>query len=109
MLLAPRNGSAWDCAWDCAWGGRAALRTGVGAATHDPAVPGHHACMSAVRAELSSISSTLSELTRRVTALAEQARDEQDADLAAELFSVERGLNGALRRLQRATTGDRGA
>lgn len=63
--------------------------------------------MSAVRAELSSISSTLSELTHRVTALAEQARESQDADLASELFTVERGLHGALRRLERATSGER--
>lgn len=63
--------------------------------------------MSAVRAELSSITSTLSDVTRRVTALAEQARDGGDADLAADLFSVERGLAGALRRLERAA-GDGG-
>jgi hypothetical protein len=63
--------------------------------------------MSAVRAELSSITSTLAELMHRVTALAEQARDSQDADLAAELFNVERGLHGALRRLERATSGDK--
>lgn len=54
-----------------------------------------------VRAELSSLSSTLTELTRRLTALAEQARDGGDADLAAELFAVERSLNGALRKLSR--------
>ncbi|MGH8979986.1 MAG: hypothetical protein ACRDWE_03040 [Acidimicrobiales bacterium] len=63
--------------------------------------------MSAVRAELSSITSTLRELTRRVTALSEQARDADEADLAAELFAVERALSGALRRLGRTTGGDR--
>lgn len=63
--------------------------------------------MSAVRAELSSISSTLADLTRRVTSLAEHARDAQEPDLAAELFTVERGLNGALRRLERATRSDK--
>lgn len=61
--------------------------------------------MSDARAELSSITSSLTDLNRRITALAEQARDGGDADLAAELFSVERGLAGALRRLER-TTGD---
>ena len=65
------------------------------------------AAMSAVRAELSSITSTLSDVSRRVTALAEQARDDGDADLAAELFSVERGLAGALRRLERAASEER--
>lgn len=63
--------------------------------------------MSVVRAELSSITSTLSDVTRRVTVLAEQARDGGDADLAADLFSVERGLAGALRRLDRAAGEDR--
>jgi len=63
--------------------------------------------MSDVHAELSSISSTLTELTHRVTALAEAARDSKDPDLAAELFSVERGLHGALRRLERATSGEK--
>lgn len=56
----------------------------------------------AARAELSSLASTLTEVARRVTGLAEQARDDGDADVAAELFSVERALNGALRRLERA-------
>lgn len=66
--------------------------------------------MTAVRAELSSISSTLDDLTRRVSALAERARDPDEAgeggstgaDLATELFAVERSLRGALRRLERA-------
>ncbi|MDA8309522.1 MAG: hypothetical protein M0Z46_02740 [Actinomycetota bacterium] len=55
----------------------------------------------ATRAELSSIASTLTELTERVTKLAERARDGDEADLAAELFIVERELRGALRRLGR--------
>ena len=62
--------------------------------------------MTGDRAELSSLSSTLAELTRRVSALAERAGRagaEGDADLAAELFSVERSLRGALRRLERAS------
>lgn len=61
----------------------------------------HHRAMPA-RAELTSLATTLSEVTRRVTALAEQSRDDGDADLAAELFTVERSLRGALRRLERA-------
>lgn len=60
----------------------------------------------ATRAELSSLTASLDELTRRVTALADAARPD-DEDLATELFGVERALNGALRRLRRA--GDRSA
>ena len=53
------------------------------------------------RGELSSLTSSLDELTRRVTSLAERARAAEDDDLAAELFGVERALTGALRRLGR--------
>jgi hypothetical protein len=70
--------------------------------------------VTSLRAELSSISSTLAELTRRVTELAEQVRGPDaagngngngvPADLVAELFAVERSLKGALRRLERAAT-----
>lgn len=73
--------------------------------------------MTTVRAELSSISTTLGDLTRRVSALAEQARragtggdgdgGAAGGDLAAELFTVERSLKGALRRLERAADGRR--
>ena len=57
--------------------------------------------MAASSAELSSLATALDELTRRVTALAEQARAREEDDLAAELFGVERALTGALRRLGR--------
>ncbi|MDA8318063.1 MAG: hypothetical protein M0010_23280 [Actinomycetota bacterium] len=60
--------------------------------------------MATTRAELSSITSTLTDLASRVTSLAEHSRDGADADLAAELFAVERDLRGALRRLQRASS-----
>ncbi len=53
------------------------------------------------RAEISSLASTLDEVTRRVTALADQARATEQDDVAAELFGVERSLTGALRRLRR--------
>jgi hypothetical protein len=59
------------------------------------------------RAELSSIASTLTELTQRVTALAERCRGDRDAELAAELFAVERDLRAALRRLGRAASESR--
>ena len=52
--------------------------------------------------ELSSLTASLDELTRRVTALADSARPE-DEELATELFGVERALNGALRRLRRVS------
>lgn len=57
--------------------------------------------MVATRAELSSLSSTLDELTRRVSALAEEAAAADQDDLATELFGIERALTGALRRLQK--------
>jgi hypothetical protein len=52
-------------------------------------------------AEISSLSSTLQELNDRVTAMAEAAQATGDEDMAHELFSVERSLGGALRRLRR--------
>ena len=55
-----------------------------------------------VRAELSSITSTLTEVTQRLVALAESARDDGDADMANSLFGVERSLREALRRIVRA-------
>lgn len=65
------------------------------------------ACVTTTRAELSSIASTLADLTRRMTALAERAREANDAELAVELFAVERDLRGALRRLGRASSEER--
>ena len=55
------------------------------------------------RAELSSLATALSELTRRVGSLAEQAETAHDEELSGELFSVERALRGAGRRLERLT------
>jgi hypothetical protein len=55
------------------------------------------------RAELSSLATALSELTRRVGALAEEAEAARDEELSAELFAVERSLRGASRRLERLT------
>lgn len=53
------------------------------------------------RSELSSLASTLDELNRRVTALADRAGAERDDELASALYAVERSLQSALRRLQR--------
>jgi hypothetical protein len=59
----------------------------------------HHQTM-AIRAEISSLSTTLEELTRRVSSLADSAQSE-DEETAMELFGVERSLSGALRRLRK--------
>ncbi len=50
--------------------------------------------------EISSLSTTLEELTRRVGSLADAAQGE-DEEAAMELFGVERSLSGALRRLRK--------
>lgn len=49
--------------------------------------------------QLSSVSTALSELTERVTALAESLSSSQREDLAAALYEVERALTSAGRRL----------
>lgn len=56
---------------------------------------------SAQRAELSSLTSALADLTRRVAAMAETAASGRDDELSSELFAVERALRGAGRRLER--------
>ncbi len=59
-------------------------------------------------AELSSLTSSLSDLHDRVTAMAESALAGGDEDTAHELIAVERSLGGALRRLRRfSQTGGR--
>jgi hypothetical protein len=57
--------------------------------------------MAKAPAELSSISSTLEELTNRISKLADQLSNEGDSDVAYELFEVERSLTPGLRRLSR--------
>jgi hypothetical protein len=54
----------------------------------------------ATRSEIGSLATTLDELTRRVSSLAESA-DADDEETAVELFGVERALSGALRRLRK--------
>ena len=73
-------------------------------AMRTPIPLGHHRDVTQ-RAELSSLASSLDELTRRVTALAEQSRASGTDELTAELFAVERALTGALRRLGRMADG----
>ncbi|MGH9068373.1 MAG: hypothetical protein ACRD0J_12940 [Acidimicrobiales bacterium] len=58
-------------------------------------------------AELSSISTALEELTRRVTAIADGYAGAKQDDLATELYAAERALVGAHRRLQRVGEADR--
>jgi hypothetical protein len=55
-------------------------------------------------AELSSVSTALEDLARRITGFADQAVADQRDDLASELFEVERALVGASRRLSKLVT-----
>ena len=55
-------------------------------------------------AELSSITTALDELRRRITTLAERNAGRDDETLAQVLFDVERTLGEALRRLARLGT-----
>lgn len=57
--------------------------------------------MAPERAELSSISSTLNQLTQRITTLGEAASTRKDERVASELFAIERSLVAAARRLDR--------
>jgi hypothetical protein len=52
---------------------------------------------------LSSITTQVDEIARRVTDLAEQYGTSPDSAVAAELFGVERALHTAVRQLDRAT------
>jgi HAMP domain-containing protein len=54
----------------------------------------------ATRAEIGSLATTLEELTRRVSSLADAAHAD-DEETAVELFGIERSLSGALRRLKK--------
>lgn len=55
------------------------------------------------RPELSSVSTALDELTRRLSAMADASAGGED-DLSVELFEIERSLRGAQRRLQKLVT-----
>jgi outer membrane murein-binding lipoprotein Lpp len=57
--------------------------------------------MPADRSELSSIASLLDQLTKRVSAMAEQAEAIKDETVAFELYAIERTLVGANRRISR--------
>jgi len=54
--------------------------------------------------ELSSITTALADITRRVTTIAERSQGTELDWLASTLFDVERALKDATRRLSSATT-----
>jgi hypothetical protein len=56
------------------------------------------------RPELSSVSTALDELTRRLSAMAD-ASVGAEQDISVELFEIERSLRGAQRRLHKLVTG----
>ena len=58
------------------------------------------------RPELSSVSTALDELTKRLSAMADASVDAEQ-DISVELFEIERSLRGAQRRLQKLVTGSR--
>ena len=60
--------------------------------------------MSEHRAQLSSVATTLDELTQRVTAAADHYQGVAKEDLASELYEVERALQAAGRRLGNVVT-----
>jgi len=57
--------------------------------------------MDGLAAQLSTIASSLDDLTRRITELADSRASQPDDAVAAELYEVERALQHASRRLQR--------
>ena len=59
-----------------------------------------------VAAELSSMSTAVEELTKRITAIAETCSATKRHDLAGELFKAERALQGAQRTLDRVIAWD---
>jgi hypothetical protein len=59
--------------------------------------------------ELSSMASTIEQLSRRFTAMVDTALAEGEEDLVGELQAIERALAGAERRLTRIVASSRGA
>ena len=56
------------------------------------------------RPELSSVSTALDELTRRLSAMADASVGAEE-DISVELFEIERSLRGAQRRLHKLVAG----
>ncbi len=67
---------------------------------------GQYLGMTASSAELSSLATALDELTRRITAIADGYASADRDELAADLYGVERSLNGAQRRLNKVIDAD---
>jgi hypothetical protein len=63
--------------------------------------------MSTSSAELSSLATALSELTRRLTSIADGYASERREGVASELYAVERALNTAVRRLSKVVEAER--
>lgn len=63
--------------------------------------------MDGTASELSSLTSALDDLTKRVAAIAEQYHRAGREDLAAELYAAERALLGARRRLSEVVEAER--
>jgi hypothetical protein len=59
--------------------------------------------------ELSSMASTIEQLSRRFTAMVESALAEGEEDLVGDLQAIERALAGVERRLTRIVSSTRGA
>jgi hypothetical protein len=57
--------------------------------------------MDGLSPQLSTIASSLDDLTRRITDLADRSAGDPDDNVADELYEVERALQHASRRLQR--------
>jgi hypothetical protein len=57
--------------------------------------------MTSDRAQLSSVSTALEDLTRRITESAERHVGTDDEDIASELYEIERSLRAGSRRLSR--------
>ena len=63
--------------------------------------------MESSAAELSSLATAISDLLRRVTAIADGYAEAERDDVAAELYQAERSLNSAHRALTRVMNAER--
>ncbi|MBI2168728.1 MAG: hypothetical protein HYU28_04395, partial [Actinobacteria bacterium] len=64
-----------------------------------PRVPDPHSSLS----ELSTLSTQLDELSKRITAVADAYSDSPDSRVASDLFAAERSLHAVKRALNRAS------
>ena len=66
--------------------------------------PGFVSDSSSINAQLSSVSTALTELTRRVAGLADEVSEAKRDGIAQTLFEIERSLQAANRRLDQLVT-----